>query len=97
MSTLYNTNIREHSEGFEVSILEENGDLLVTASNQGGYDKTAVNVKDLLEWVLCYKPEYIINAEKSVNKSLLSDAVQWMATHRAHEFYKIVRENINAR
>lgn len=97
MNVIYNTNIREYTEGSNVIIQESDDKLLIIASNQGGYDKTVVDVKDVLDWFRKHKPEYMSTSGKITDSALLSDAIQWMSTYRVKIFRKIVMDVIDAR
>lgn len=96
MNAIYKTNIREYTEGSNVIIEETDDALLIIASNEGGYNRTAVDAKDVLGWLLKYKPE-LLNSRKIKDSTVLSDAIQWMSTYRAKIFRKMVMDVIDAR
>lgn len=45
--------VREHGEGFPVRLVqdEESGRLCFLASNQGGFDSTMIDARDLADWL----------------------------------------------
>ena len=45
------TGIREYAEGYDVAIGKEGGRWVVCATNEGGYNGTRVDLRDLLDWV----------------------------------------------
>jgi hypothetical protein len=96
MNVIHNTNIREYTERSNVIIEETDDALLIIATNEGGYNRTAVDAKDFLDWLIKYKPE-LLNSRKITDSTLLSDAIQWMSTYRAKIFHKMVMDVIDVR
>ena len=52
--------VEEYSEGHDVSLEVESGEVVICAINQGGYDSTKVSLRGLLVWLA-------ENAEQSVH------------------------------
>lgn len=46
--------VREHGEGYPVVLHRLNGRLVVTARNEGGYDATHVDLRDLMDWLAAH-------------------------------------------
>lgn len=44
-------NVTEHAEGYAVRLLMDEGRAVFTASNQGGYDGTAIDATELIAWI----------------------------------------------
>jgi hypothetical protein len=53
--------VREYYEGFNVEIEKQEGNSrwVVVALNEGGYNSTAVDLIDLINWVSANKPELL--------------------------------------
>ena len=49
----------EYGERFPVCLNLSNGELVVVARNEGGYNSTAVNLKQLLQWVARNAPDLL--------------------------------------
>lgn len=58
------TKIKEYVEGFPVEILELNDRLIIQALNEGGNNGTKVDLIDIVNWVVCNRPD-LITASKS--------------------------------
>lgn len=59
MNIIHKTNIHEYTEGADVEIEEADDALLIIATNEGGYNRTVVDAKDVLDWLIKNKPELI--------------------------------------
>ena len=46
--------VREYGEGFDVELDREasTGRLVIRAKNEGGYNETIVDLRDLIDWVM---------------------------------------------
>ena len=53
------TTIREYGEGDDVTIVDLNGVLTIKATNEGGYNYTLVDLKDVIEFVKIEHPELL--------------------------------------
>lgn len=59
------TGVREHGEGYDVELRDQftstRGEprLCVLARNEGGYNSTAVDLLDLIQWLRENKPELL--------------------------------------
>ena len=51
--------INEYREGYPVEIIEEEGRTVIVATNEGGYNSTAVDLENLLIYLQKYKPELL--------------------------------------
>ena len=49
--------VTEYGEGMDVTFDYENGRPIVVARNEGGYNSTAVDLIELLDWVYKNKPD----------------------------------------
>lgn len=57
------TKIKEYVEGLPVEILELNDRLIIQALNEGGNNGTRVDLIDVVNWVVCNRPELITNSK----------------------------------
>ena len=53
------TEIKEYVEGLPVEIFELNGRLIIQALNECGSNGTRVDLTDVVNWVICNRPELI--------------------------------------
>lgn len=100
----YNTNIRDYGEDLGIKIEEhKDNTLIAVAKNEGGYNYTAMDVKDLIEWVIKFKPKFFqrilekasITKDKETNNiPTLNEAIQWNATYQPSIFIKTILAEI---
>lgn len=57
------TKIKEYVEGLPVEILELNDRLIIQALNEGGNNGTRVDLIDVVNWVVCNRPELITSSK----------------------------------
>lgn len=62
------TTIKEYVEGFPVEILEFNGRPIIQASNEGGNNGTRVDLIDVINWVVCNRPDLISTSKNPEDK-----------------------------
>jgi len=67
------TKIREYSEKEPVSIELRDGRICIVALNEGGYNSTAVDLGDILDWVDKNMPDFFGDPEKNVIKVAISE------------------------
>ena len=69
--------VTEYGEGSEVQLRYENGRPVIVASNEAGYNRTYVDLIQLLEWVNKNMPEFKrqwVRLTKEEVVSILEDA-----------------------
>jgi hypothetical protein len=50
--------VTEYAEGLDVKLrMEDNGRLIVSARNEGGYNGTSVDLLELLVWLRANRPD----------------------------------------
>ena len=50
--------VTEYAEGLDVRLqLEDNGRLIISAKNEGGYNGTSVDLLELLAWLRANRPD----------------------------------------
>lgn len=62
------TIIKEYAEGLPVEILELNGRLIIQALNEGGNNGTRVDLNDVIDWVICNRPDLVAIAKKQLQE-----------------------------
>lgn len=51
--------VREWDEGLAVSLIVKNGREYVRATNEGGHNSTAVDLRDLVAWLAANRPDLL--------------------------------------
>jgi hypothetical protein len=52
--------VTEYAEGLDVKLqMEDNGRLIVSARNEGGFNGTSVDLLELLAWLRANRPDLI--------------------------------------
>lgn len=61
-NTIKMEGVTEYCEGYPVEFgsSEEDGPLCVIAFNEGGYNSTAINVQELVDWLKKNRPFYLV-------------------------------------
>jgi hypothetical protein len=50
--------VTEYAEGLDVRLqLEDNGRLIISAKNEGGYNGTSIDLRQLLAWLRANRPD----------------------------------------
>jgi hypothetical protein len=50
--------VTEYAEGLDVKLqMEDNGRLIISAKNEGGYNGTSVDLLELLAWLRANQPD----------------------------------------